>query len=93
MSITKHNIHKHEFIGLYAQIIDSSDKGCIGLSGTIVDETKNTFKLKTADTEKTIQKYGTVLSMKIGCDEVAVDASKLRFRPEDRIKKIKKRAV
>ena len=93
MSITRQNIHKHELLGLSAHILSSSDKRWIGLKGKIVDETKNTFKIETSGREKIIPKKGTVLALKIGRDEVRIDASHLRFRPEDRIKKAKKRAV
>jgi ribonuclease P protein subunit POP4 len=93
MSITKQNIHRHELIGLDAQVIDTPDKGCIGLKGRIVDETKNTFKLEAAGKEKILQKKGTVLVLKIGDQEVNIDASKLKFKPEDRVKKAKKSSV
>jgi ribonuclease P protein subunit POP4 len=93
MRITKHNIHKHELIGLKAQIAGSDDKRWIGLSGRIVDETKNTFRMDISGREKIIQKKGTILALTIGNDEVVIDASLLRIRPEDRIKKAKKRAV
>ncbi|UCG68347.1 MAG: ribonuclease P protein subunit [Thermoplasmata archaeon] len=93
MSITRQNIHKHELLGLSAQIISSTDKRWIGLKGKIVDETKNTFKIETSKREKIIPKKGTVLALEIGGDEVRIDASYMRFRPEDRIKKAKKRAV
>jgi ribonuclease P protein subunit POP4 len=93
MSITKKNIHMHELLGLSARIIDTPDKGCIGLKGRIVDETKNTLKIETSGKEKILQKKGTVLAVKIGNDEVNIDASRLRYRPEDRIKKAKKRAI
>lgn len=93
MSITKQNIHKHELLGLSASIIASADKGCIGLKGRIVDETKNTFKMEASGGEKILPKKGTVLTLEIGTDEVNIDASALRYRPEDRIKKARKRAI
>lgn len=93
MRITKHNIHKHELIGLNAQIVNSDDKRWVGLKGKIVDETKNTFRIETSGREKIIPKKGTQLALKISGDEVRINASLLRFRPEDRIKKAKKRAV
>lgn len=93
MSLTKHNIHKHELLGLHARIISSTDKGCIGLKGRIIDETKNTFKMECSGQEKILPKKGTVLALKIGDDEVNIDASKLKYRPEDRIKKSRKQAL
>lgn len=93
MNITKQNIHKHELIGLNTRIIESTDKRLCGLFGRIVDETKNTFKIEILGEEKTIPKKGTTLAMKIGKTEIVMDASRLRYRPEDRIKKAKKKAV
>ena len=93
MSMTEDNIHKHELIGLCAQITASSDKGIIGTRGKIVDETKNTFSLETKGTERTYPKNGTILAVKIQNKEIEIDFSHLRFRPEDRIKKAKKQAI
>ena len=93
MSLTRNNIHKHELIGLSAQIIGSTDKGCIGLKGKIVDESKNMFRMEVDGKEKSLQKKGTVLALNIGGNRVDIDASKLRYRSEDRIKKIRKKAV
>jgi ribonuclease P protein subunit POP4 len=93
MSITSKNIHKHELLGLQARIITSPDKGLKGVTGRIVDETKNTFKLMTPKGEKTLMKKGTLLAVQIKDEEIAIDASKLTYRPEDRIKKARRRAV
>jgi ribonuclease P protein subunit POP4 len=93
MNLRKENIHKHELIGLYAKIQDSYDKGIIGIEGRIIDETKNTFKTEIRGYEKTIQKDGTLLSVRIANEDVGIDASKLRFRPEDRIKKARRKAA
>ncbi len=93
MSITTLNIHKHELIGLNTRIVKSTDKRWVKAEGRIVDETKNTLKIDISGQEKTLQKKGTVLSVKIDGKEVNIDASMLRYRPEDRIKRAKKRAV
>lgn len=93
MTVSKQNIHKHELMGLTTRIVDMTDKRWIETTGRIVDETKNTFKIEISSEEKIIQKKGTVLAVKIGGKEVKIDASMLRYRPEDRIKKARKRAV
>jgi ribonuclease P protein subunit POP4 len=103
--VTEKNIIQHEFIGLQAEIIDSPDPSLRGVSGVIIDETMNTFKLE----------YQTLKSLK----EIIVQKNKNRFkftlpvsrdvsnskpvkfeldgailtkRPEDRIKKLAKLA-
>jgi ribonuclease P protein subunit POP4 len=93
MSVTRNNIHKHELIGLNIRIVSSSDKRWNGISAKIVDETKNTFKIDIMGKEKVLQKKETVFTIKIGKEEVNLDASRITFRPEDRIKKARKKAV
>jgi ribonuclease P protein subunit POP4 len=90
MNLTKDNIYKHEFVGLTARVIAATDQNWIGRSGPIVDETKNTFKLEIDGKEKMLPKYQTVLAIKINEKVYKVDATQLRFRPEDRIKKVRK---
>ena len=90
MSLTKDNIHKHEFVGLTTRVITATDVSWIGKSGRIVDESKNTFKMEIDGKEKLLPKHQTVLAIKIKDKEITVDASQLRLRPEDRIKKVKK---
>lgn len=88
-NITKDNIMMHELIGLKAKVIASTDKGRIGLHGTIVDETKNTIVIDCAGKEKIIPKREVVLEIELEGDEkskVVLDCSKIMFRPEDRIK-------
>jgi ribonuclease P protein subunit POP4 len=93
MSITRNNLHKHEFIGQRIRIVSSSDTRWNGISARIVDETKNTFKIEIDGKEKVLQKKKTVFTMKIGSEKIKVNASRMIFRPEDRIKKIRKKVV
>jgi RNase P/RNase MRP subunit p29 len=91
MNATKNNIHMHEFIGNDVQILSSSDGRFDGKSVKIVDETKNTLKISLEGKERTIPKKGTVLSMRIGNEDIRINTSDLMFRPEDRIKKARKK--
>jgi ribonuclease P protein subunit POP4 len=93
MSISKSNIHKHEFLGRTVKVVSQSDKSWEGVTGKIVNETKNTFLMEINGVERVLPKKNTVLSLKIKDEEIKVDVSKLTFRPEDRIKKAKKRAL
>ncbi|MDR2623071.1 MAG: ribonuclease P protein component 1 [Methanobrevibacter sp.] len=43
--ITSRNIFRHELIGLYLEVVDSSNKSLIGLCGNVVDETKKTLSI------------------------------------------------
>jgi ribonuclease P protein subunit POP4 len=93
MNISKNNIYKHEFLNQYITVVSQTDKNWEGVSGKIVDETKNTFIIEVEGKEKVLPKKKTVLALKIKGEEVNIDASRLTFRPEDRIKKAKKRAL
>lgn len=84
--ITKKNVHKHELIGLPAEVISASHSGYVGIKGLIVDETKNTLVLEVNNTEKVIPKKGTKFRLSTP-DEIDVNGSTLLYRPQDRIKK------
>lgn len=80
------NIMYHEFIGKNVTIIESSIINLIGLSGVVVDETKNTLKLKTNNGIKIIIKSIVTLSIELSNRiKVQVEGRKISYRPEDRI--------
>ncbi len=91
MTANRDNIHMHEFIGTDVQIMSSTDGRFNGKTARIVDETKNTFRISIDGKERTIQKKGTVLSMRLGNENIRINTSDLMFRPEDRIKKARKK--
>ncbi len=80
------NILFHEFIGRKVTIVQSTIINLIGLSGEIVDETKNTLKIKTIQGIKTIVKSIVTISIEL-CDktDVQIDGRNISYRPEDRI--------
>ncbi len=73
---------KKEFIGLEVEIQESRNKTLEGLKGCIIDETKNTFRIKTSDDVKTVMKNTSVFM--IGKDRICGD--KIVKRPHERIK-------
>ncbi|HZY46477.1 MAG TPA: ribonuclease P protein component 1 [Candidatus Bathyarchaeia archaeon] len=85
--ITRENVFAHEWIGLRVKIIESTDPEFKGLDGTIRDETMNTFTIESNGKRLRVQKQGTRFRADLPTDKVEVDASLLRFRPEDRVKK------
>lgn len=91
---TTHAI-RDEFIGKDAEIIESTNVQLVGLKGTIVDETKNTFTMLVEQQhtqrqgqqlakqfKKIILKNGSIF--RIGSSHV--DGSLIQKRSEDRIK-------
>lgn len=88
MSITPHNLVRHELIGLKLKIDKSTDKTQKGISGTIIDETYNTLKIETEGREKTVVKENCVFVFILpDKTKVQVDGKLLVSHPEDRIKK------
>lgn len=86
--ITAQNILRHEFIGLHAKVISSSDPSLSGLSGEVFDETKNTFTIMSKGRLLLVQKKGTVFSFTIpSSQQVQVDGNIIAIRPQDRVKK------
>lgn len=87
MPITAKNLIHHELIGLDVQILGSTNRSCVGISGKIVDETKNVISIRTAKGDKKIQKNGTIFMFTLPDKKnVKVDGSLLVARPEERIK-------
>lgn len=90
--ITSKNIFYHELIGLYCEVIGSSNKALVGLSGIVIDETKNTLLIgKNSNKgieEKRIPKNVSLFHFKLPNEKwVEIDGKILVNRPEDRIKK------
>jgi ribonuclease P protein subunit POP4 len=97
---TRANLGRHELIGLEVEVLDATDKARIGTKGTIVDETRNMLTirmtLKGSTKEVRIQKKGTKVRVKLedGPDgrpgNADLECDKIMFRPEDRIKRVRK---
>ena len=89
--ITPQNIRIHELIGLRAKVAASLSLPYEGISGTVVDETKNTLVLQArGGTEKRIPKRGCIFSFSLpGGKSATLDGNRIAFRPYDRPKKLK----
>ncbi len=81
------NLRKHELIGLRIRIVESSDPSLMGLSGRIVDETKNMIRLDVNGNEKSVPKKA--VKLRFDDYDVIIDGAKIAYRPEDRIKKVR----
>ncbi len=75
-----------DIIGENIEIEDASDKRNVGIKGIVVNETKNTITLRN-NANRMIQKRYTVI--KINGKLVKMDD--ILFRPEEKIKKIRRR--
>ncbi|MFH1649380.1 MAG: ribonuclease P protein subunit [Candidatus Woesearchaeota archaeon] len=75
---------KRPFIGLQIEVIDSPTQKLAGSKGIVIDETKETFIVRTEEGEIHFPKKGGVF--RIGTSTVMGDD--IRHRPEERIKRI-----
>ncbi|WP_414837828.1 ribonuclease P protein component 1 [Candidatus Nanosalina sp. VS9-1] len=83
MPITPENLPRHELIGLPVEVTESTDKNKEGLSGQVLDETKNTLNIggKIIDKENC-----TFLFTLPSGEKVELDGGLIAKRPEERVK-------
>lgn len=81
--ITAKNIKKHELIGLWCEVLYSTNKNQEGIKGVVEDETKNMLCIQ----GKKIQKKYAKFRFTFGKEDVIVNGDELLFRPEDRTKR------
>jgi ribonuclease P protein subunit POP4 len=88
--ITPENVVRHELIGLKVRIASSDNPEIAGLSGRVIDESRNTLTIETPGKgEKRLIKDQCVFSFYLPSvrKRVKVDGKIIVARPEDRIKK------
>ena len=88
--ITPQNLMLHELIGLRARVAESSSLPHKGLSGVVVDETKNTLVIRKGKDEKIVPKKGRVFLFTLpGGEKARLEGGRIAFRPYDRPKKLR----
>ncbi|MEF8873223.1 MAG: ribonuclease P protein subunit [Candidatus Thermoplasmatota archaeon] len=80
-------VYAYEFIGSKIEVTDSNHEGYIGLTGTVIDETKNTFVIRDKK-DRTIPKEGVRFEVHVNNSLKTLNGSSIAYRPEDRIKKL-----
>jgi len=77
-----------ELIGLNAKVVKSTNPSYVGLSGRVIDETRNTLVIRHENVDKVVVKSVSVFhfTAKDGT-VVEVDGNIITGRPEDRVKK------
>lgn len=76
------NKYQQEYIGKKIKIIQSENKQQQNIEGKIIDETKNTFTIKTKSKEIKIIKQGKTFEI----NGEKIKGEKITKRPEERIK-------
>ncbi len=90
-SITPFNFIRHELIGLKIKIVRDTNMNNLNLSGTVLDETRNTLTLMNDSVQKMIFKSNALFQFSLPLHDVQVEGVNLLGRPEDRVKKNIKR--
>ena len=86
--ITPENLVRHEFIGLEVRVVKSTTPSQVGLSGRVVDESRNILSIETPKGVRNLPKADCTFSFRIPSGEwVRVEGKLLLARPEDRPKK------
>lgn len=81
---------RDELIGLHVRIKECTDPTWKDVTGRIIDETKNTFLIETLDgKQKRIEKKTAEFEFNVNGEKIIINGSKIAYRPEDRIKKIR----
>jgi len=85
----KRDFMRLEFIGLEVEVIGSNHPGYLGVSGRVVDETKNTLTIRAKGKEVMVPKQANAFQFTYGSERFEVQGTEIQHRPEDRIKKIR----
>ena len=87
MDYNNRNIVLNELIGLKAKVTKSLDKRQKGLSGIVIDETKNTVVIETKLGTRRIVKKISVFRFYSGRKSFVVSGDEINFRPHERMEK------
>ncbi len=74
-----------EFIGRQVEVLSKA----YPITGVVVDESKNTFTIGSAGTEKMVPKRGCEFRFTYNGEQITIRGSEIQHRPEDRIKKVR----
>jgi len=89
---TAATISQDELIGLDAKVVKSTNPSNMGISGKVIDETRNTLVIRQNENNKVIIKETAVFHFTLPNGSVVeVKGTVILGRPEDRVKKKPKR--
>jgi len=81
-----------EFIGLKAKVVESSNPSYVGITGQVIDETRNTIVIRHRGEDKAIVKEAAVFQFTLPDGAVIeIQGAVIVGRPEDRVKRKPKR--
>ena len=89
--VTPENLLRHELIGLGVKVVKDSNPSNVSITGTIVDESRNTLTIRRGEEAKKVAKKDATFHINLPSGKVEVEGAALVGRPEDRVKRRVKR--
>lgn len=81
-------ILRHEFIGLDAKVVRSTHPDYVGITGKVIDETRNTLVIRQKNKDKVVVKNTAVFHFTLPDGTIVeIEGNAIVGRPEDRLKK------
>lgn len=85
-------ILRHEFIGLDAKVVRSTHPDYVGITGKVIDETRNTLVIRQKNKDKVVVKNTAVFHFTLPDGTIVeIEGNAIVGRPEDRLKKRRRR--
>jgi ribonuclease P protein subunit POP4 len=81
------NIVMHELIGLEVEVVSSADPDQMGIRGVVIDETKHTLSVETAEGIKRLVKKVSTFRFVSEGKGLIVEGKEIDFRPHERLEK------
>ena len=92
--ITSQNVLRHELIGMDVLVSGATNPSHKGLSGRIIDETKNLLVIDTPRGVRRIPKMHSIFGLRLpGREYVEIDGSVMVLAPERRINLHEKKRI
>ncbi|MDD5143232.1 ribonuclease P protein subunit [Methanoregula sp.] len=92
--ITPQNVLRHELIGMDILVSGAANPDQRGLSGRVIDETKNLLVIETQKGVRRIQKMHSIFRVRLqGGEIVEIDGSVMVLAPEKRINLHEKKRI
>ncbi len=83
--ITPDNIFRHELVGLHAVIVNATNSQMIGISGTVIDETKSMLILDTKSGTKMIPKNTSKWRFDVAGRHIHINGEQITKRSAERL--------
>lgn len=92
--ITPQNVLRHELIGMDILVSGAANPDQKGLSGRVIDETRNLLVIETPKGVRRIQKMHSIFQVRLpGRETVEIDGSVMVLAPEKRINLHEKKRI